>query len=230
MKTQYYGVERSDDYLAHYGIKGMRWGVRRALARGDNKALARQHKKAAKKLAKLEARANTNNQLAKAKKWDKISSGARAAGRVGLGIAAAGTAYSGLPGNTALSYAPIKNFLTNRANNWNERQKFEIDRAAATGLGSPNEHVSRKAVHERNMARINELDSLGRHAQVIGAGTALGSYAASGAAKLRANYLRNRATGTGHDKAVAKANEFRNEMDKAFAGTKYANKPKKRRP
>ena len=26
MKKHYYGVTRSDEYLAHYGIKGMKWG------------------------------------------------------------------------------------------------------------------------------------------------------------------------------------------------------------
>ena len=25
--AQYYGVERSSEYLSHYGVKGMRWGI-----------------------------------------------------------------------------------------------------------------------------------------------------------------------------------------------------------
>lgn len=29
MVKQYYGVIRSKDYLAHYGIKGMKWGIRK---------------------------------------------------------------------------------------------------------------------------------------------------------------------------------------------------------
>jgi len=29
--AKYYGIERSSDYLAHYGVRGMRWGVRKAL-------------------------------------------------------------------------------------------------------------------------------------------------------------------------------------------------------
>ena len=29
--ANYYGIQRSDEYLAHYGIKGMKWGVRKAI-------------------------------------------------------------------------------------------------------------------------------------------------------------------------------------------------------
>lgn len=43
--AEYYAVERSPSYLAHYGVKGMRWGVRRAKERGDEKALGRHYKK-----------------------------------------------------------------------------------------------------------------------------------------------------------------------------------------
>ena len=51
-----YAVERDGAYLAHYGIKGMKWGVRKARERGNDRALGRQYRKAAKKLAKLEKR------------------------------------------------------------------------------------------------------------------------------------------------------------------------------
>ena len=48
-----YAVERSDEYLAHYGIRGMKWGVRRAIKSGNSARLGRQYAKAQKKLAKL---------------------------------------------------------------------------------------------------------------------------------------------------------------------------------
>lgn len=55
MTNEYYAVIRStDDHLAHYGIKGMRWGVRKAIAKGNSKALDRHFRKAARKLAKLQ--------------------------------------------------------------------------------------------------------------------------------------------------------------------------------
>lgn len=50
----YYAVERSTDHLAHYGVKGMKWGVRKAVLTGNEKALDRHYRKAAKKLRKLQ--------------------------------------------------------------------------------------------------------------------------------------------------------------------------------
>lgn len=58
----YYGVTRSDEYLAHYGVRGMKWGVRKALERGDNAALRKHYQKAARKLAKLSMNANRDVQ------------------------------------------------------------------------------------------------------------------------------------------------------------------------
>ena len=58
---RYYGVIRNrepDSYLAHYGVMGMKWGVRKARERGDDAALSRQYKKAQAKLKKLEKKGN----------------------------------------------------------------------------------------------------------------------------------------------------------------------------
>ena len=75
--SEYYGVQRSSEYLSHYGIKGMKWGVRKAQYYGNSKALERHYRKAAKKLAKLEDIGNNPKKYA-----------ARAAA---YGAAAAGT-------------------------------------------------------------------------------------------------------------------------------------------
>ena len=83
--SQYYGIQRSNEYLAHYGIKGMKWGIRKARQSGDSRALERQYNKAQKKLAKLEKRANNGSKYAK--RAAALGAGAAAAG----GLAVAGT-------------------------------------------------------------------------------------------------------------------------------------------
>lgn len=56
--NEYYGIASTptDDFLAHYGIKGMRWGVRKAIANGNERRLNRHYLRAAKKLERLTAR------------------------------------------------------------------------------------------------------------------------------------------------------------------------------
>ena len=58
----YYAVERTGNSLSHYGVKGMKWGVQKAVQRGNSKALDRQYKKASKRMAKLDNRANAQHQ------------------------------------------------------------------------------------------------------------------------------------------------------------------------
>lgn len=81
--SEYYAVQRSEEYLEHYGIKGMKWGVRKAIERGNTRALGRQYKKAAKKLAKLEKRAASGKKYAK--RAAAYGAGAALAGTVAIG-------------------------------------------------------------------------------------------------------------------------------------------------
>lgn len=64
MSNEYYGVASTpmDDYLAHYGVRGMKWGVRKAIHKGTDKAMEKAYKKASKKLKKLTAKADLQNQ------------------------------------------------------------------------------------------------------------------------------------------------------------------------
>lgn len=80
-----YAIERNEDYLAHYGIRGMKWGVRKAIASGNSARLGRQYAKAQKKLAKLEKQAGKTKKYAR--RAALMGAGAAAAG----GLAAAGT-------------------------------------------------------------------------------------------------------------------------------------------
>lgn len=54
--AEYYGVERTPEYLMHYGIKGMRWGVRKAREHNDAKRLEKHFNRAQKKYNKLIAK------------------------------------------------------------------------------------------------------------------------------------------------------------------------------
>ena len=94
---QYYGVARSSEYLAHYGVKGMKWGVRKALERGSDRALRRQRIKAEKKLNKL-IKLGTNKDKYKKR---AIAYGLGAA-KLG-GLAAAGTSGVGIAAQKLLS-------------------------------------------------------------------------------------------------------------------------------
>ena len=83
--TYMYAIERSPEYLAHYGVRGMRWGVRRALKSGNERRLNRQFNKAQKKLNKLVKQ--SQNTAKYRKRAALMGVGAAAAG----GLAAAGT-------------------------------------------------------------------------------------------------------------------------------------------
>lgn len=83
--ASYYGVTRTDEYLAHYGIKGMKWGVHKAIEKGDSKALKRHYEKAQKKLHKLYDRADLAQQKINRRNNVKLA-----------GLSGAATALGGL--------------------------------------------------------------------------------------------------------------------------------------
>ena len=70
MHEEYYGAPSTptSDYLAHYGVKGMKWGVRKAIDTGNQKKLDKHFQKATKKLTKLTAR--TDKELIRQTKRD----------------------------------------------------------------------------------------------------------------------------------------------------------------
>ena len=172
--SEYYGVQRSEEYLAHYGIKGMKWGVQKAKAAGSDYKLGKQYYKAQKKLDKLNKKADA------AKMREEGSKHLKKAGLAGVdtGIAAGiGAGAAGINHLQALT--------TNTIN---------LGRMGLAGLGAGAAAVG-----------------LGRTAYHLGKGVKR---------KIQSGYNYNR-------RAVAKRDEFKREMDKAFAGTKYARKRRK---
>lgn len=110
-----YAIERNPDYLAHYGIKGMRWGVRKAIESGNANRLSRQYTKALKKLTKLEKRANSGAKYAR--RAAALGAGAALAGHVaskGVSKSMAGASYALSKGATGIGKAAsdIGGFMT----------------------------------------------------------------------------------------------------------------------
>lgn len=258
-----YAVDRSDEYLAHYGIKGMKWGVQKAIASGNSNKLARQYKKAQKKLAKLEKRANNGSKYAK--RAAALGAGAALAGgaaALGTGGISRGIAKVGgvaMKGSTALGGATkavgkglhmglARVGLGSTGNRLHKAMDRAGDSMLAAGQRGSQMHrdiagVSKavndwgnktqdvgKGVHSmlgkaglgQQGNQLHKAMNASGTSQIsnntiarVGAG-ALGAGLAAGAA-----YNAYRAATT--KKAAAKAQQFRSEMNKAFAGTKYAN-------
>ena len=261
MTNEYYGAASTpnEDFLAHYGVKGMKWGVRKAIERGNSRALARQYRKASRKLAKLEKRAANGKKYAKraaalglgaaaaggaavagtegvasAARWGKGAAGyltknagliaaktanaMRAHGIRGAGkIGAAGTALyntgRGLErtantAGTAISAfgkGRVNNAITKRIGTEGAKLANTMREHGVRGAGRIGEASTRmyaKGISNNTLARIG--------AAGVGAGLAAG-----------AGYNAYRAATT--KRAAKKAAQFRSEMNKAFAGTKYAN-------
>lgn len=93
--SEYYGISTpSSDFFMHYGVQGMKWGVRKAIESGNSRALSRHFRKAAKKLAKLNNQADRGHQqniIKAAKRDQKIAAGI---GGASVGIAGARSAIS----------------------------------------------------------------------------------------------------------------------------------------
>lgn len=141
MTNEYYGAASTpnEDFLAHYGVKGMKWGVRKARESGNSRQLGRQFAKASKKLAKLEKRAASGKKYAK-----------RAA-LLGAGAAAAGgLAYAGTGGVQKAMHGLAKG--TTRA---------------TQGLGSAAERLG-SAMTARGIRGGGRLQALGRGAKLLG--------------------------------------------------------------
>lgn len=219
MNNEYYGVSTTpmDDYLAHYGIKGMRWGVRKAVVRGDDRALARQYRKAEKKLAKLEKHAQNG---AKYSKRAKVLGGA--------GVAAAGLAAGSRGIGKLIRKAPVDRLTGAGA-------KMGASMAGSAGRAMLDNRVNGAIGNNllragRTMRKPTNIPVLGK----VGA-SSVRNLNASNASKIAriggglvgagligaAGYNAYRAATT--KKAAKKAAEFRSAMNKTFAGTKYAN-------
>ena len=234
--SEYYAVQRSGEYLEHYGIKGMKWGVRKAIADGNGRALRRQYNKAVKKLAKLEKRGASGAKSAK--KAAAYGAGAALAGGIaGIGTSRIGSAMETVGG-------AFRNSKNKRIRNI--ASAVEV---AGTGLNKWGNSASGVAKRASNFLTSEKVANLGRNYHGVGgqvvreagrlagqAGGAVGS-AVKGASRHTMARIGAGAVSLGLGAAAArnaykaatakrnrqKAAQFKAEMQKAFAGTQYAN-------
>ena len=232
--SEYYAVVRSTDHLAHYGVVGMKWGVRRALTSGNERALNRHFNRAARKLKKLQKIGlNPKKSAAKAAAY---GAAAAATGTIAIGGTGAASAYlrnkakklapkiidaelrepgiESYKEGTALRSATAKELnkkytdLNDRANSidaWgNTKKKIP---ASKTPVRDNKGVWKLEDVPEKEVGLTrNQKLRLGAGSVALGLGamSALHAYRAKNAKKYR-------------EKAVA----FKNAMDDTFAGTKY---------
>lgn len=226
--NEYYGIPSipTQDFLAHYGIPGMKWGVRKAIIKGDHKAFEKHFRKAAKKLAKLQDKAlNSGKYAAKAAGYGAAaaSAGALAIGGTGIaskGIKAAGKAIEGT-GRAMIDsrkHAGIGNVLRKAGHGlstagesvdtWGKNGKYNVVKKTIKDRNGKIRVIEVYSNNPKNKSGLSNNDKFR-----IGAGVAaLGL----GAASARNAYIASHGR-----KYMDKAEEFKRAMDDSFAGTKY---------
>lgn len=220
--SEYYGITYSDTELSHYGVRGMRWGVRKAIKNKDNRALSKHYKKAQKKLEKLYRQANIDNQYYAMQKHNRRA-------KIGLGIGVAG---AGAVGGISLARYLKNQKLANTKNTpviGSTKQGARKKRILGDGYGveAHGTGLNTGKVKEKVSNGPNNL--LLKDKRLIPAAIGAAGLATAAYQKGKALAARRRLTSKGHAKAVTKRDNFEREMREAFYGTPYEDLPDRRR-
>lgn len=208
--NEYYGVPSTptEDFLAHYGIKGMRWGVRKAIIKGDQKSFDKHFKKAAKKLAKLQDRAlYSGKYAAKAAGYGAAAAGVGTLAVGGTGLTSKGIKAVGkvMQGNKHRLVSKIGKKINDAGEAVNMWGKYDVTKKEVLNRVTGKKEKIKTYSNPKGMSNNNKFR--------IGAGVAaLGLGAAS---------ARNAYIAANGRKYMDKAEAFKRAMDDSFSGTKY---------
>lgn len=125
-------LHSDQSYLMHYGIKGMQWGARKAIKRGDKKAFDRQYKKAKRMLNKLEKQAQNGAKYSSRAVRNAVGV-ISAGGKVLAGVTNPGlVAYrAGIVGYNAYKSANASNGkAADKVKQWRKAMEKEFDISA----------------------------------------------------------------------------------------------------
>ena len=202
--SEYYAVQRTgDNSLAHYGVTGMKWGVRKAISRGNKAALGRQFRKAEKKLAKLEKRGASGKQYAK--RAAKLGAAGIALGAVGAHAPTIVNAAHKLGGKIKKKGGKLGSVGT-------------AVQAAASGTSS----WAQKTFDIGTVNRPRTIRLKNGKLMTNAGALRIGSMAAGAGLLGAAGYNAYRAATAKRNRT--KAAKFKSEMQKAFKGTEYASR------
>lgn len=222
--SEYYAVQRTTDHLAHYGVKGMRWGVRKAIETGNAKRLAKNFTKAQRKLAKLTQKTDIDKQKELAKKH-----GRRAVLAVGVSATAIGLNYKNNIKKRSKTTARKKRILgegkgIKKVGNGLVAEYLGSDKP----LQAPSVYYQHPAFkpNTTNSSVVNNAAATKTGRKSISTLGAIGLTGLGVAAYQtgKAISAKRATTQKGHAKAVAKRDAWEKEMRATFKGTKYANR------
>lgn len=244
--NEYYGIPSTptQDFLAHYGIPGMKWGVRKAIIKGNQKAFERHFRKAAKKLARLQDKAlHSGKYAAKAAGYGAAAAGAGtlAIGGTGLasrGIMAAGKAMQANKNGLISKIGKKIDTAGESLGTWGRNgKKLAVD--AKPSEITINDVISKSVRQKRIVGNGKGIYKEGQGLGIGPVGNNTGNGIAANQTKKMSNNTKFRigagvaALGLGAASArnayiashgrkyMDKAEQFKRAMDDSFAGTKY---------
>lgn len=217
--NEYYGIPSTptQDFLAHYGIRGMKWGVRKAIERGNIKKLSKQYVKAERKLARLSAKADIEVQKNNLRKHNRRALAAAGVGLAGLGaftgneLIARGLAKKyGKASNLSNANGPIKNSV---------RKKIIV--GEGKGIKKYGEGLGTGPVGNKAYTKYNKSPNAFRTIHDVSSAIGVAGLGAAAYQKARAIAAKRRLSAKGHAKAVAKRDAWIKEMNNTFNGKTY---------